>query len=83
VTQLIAKFSGGNDSAGTSFSVSAGDCVKRNGTEAVTANCSDAGAFEVTSVVDNKDQCTDPNQPYVVNPTENGRTQVLCLKPRS
>jgi hypothetical protein len=79
VTWLIAR---GSDSGGSNFSVSAGDCVKREGSAAVTANCGDAGAFEVTAVVDTKEQCPDPNQPYVVNPTDNGRSQVLCLKPR-
>jgi hypothetical protein len=79
VTWLIAR---GSNDGGTTFSVSAGDCVKRNGEAAVTANCSDAGSFEVTAIVDAKEQCPDPNQPYVINPTDNGRTQVLCLKPR-
>jgi collagen type III alpha len=79
VTWLIAR---GSHDGGTGFSVSAGDCVRQEGNEAVTANCTDAGSFEVTAIVDAKEQCPDPNQPYVVNPTDNGRTQVLCLKPR-
>ena len=79
VTWLIAR--GSNDGGGN-FSVSAGDCVKRDGNEAVTANCSDAGSFEVTAVVNTKEECPDPNQPYVVNPTDSG-SQVLCLKPRT
>jgi hypothetical protein len=79
VTWLIAR---GSHEDGGGFSVSAGDCVKRNGNEAVTANCGDAGSFEVTALVNTKEECPDPNQPYVVNPTDNGRTQVLCLKPR-
>jgi hypothetical protein len=79
VTWLIAR---GSHEDGSGFSVSAGDCVKRNGNEAVTANCGDAGSFEVTAIVNTKEECPDPNQPYVVNPTDNGRTQVLCLKPR-
>jgi collagen type III alpha len=80
VTWLIAR---GSHDGGTGFSVSAGDCVKQQGNEAVTANCSDPGSFEVTAIVDTKEQCPDPNQPYVVNPADNGRTQVLCLKPKS
>jgi hypothetical protein len=77
---IVYLISGGSDSG---IRVSAGDCVKRDGDEAVTASCSDAGAFEVVSVADTKEQCADPNQPYVLNPTSDGRTQVLCLKPRS
>ena len=65
------------------FDVSAGDCVKRDGDRAVTATCGQVGAFEVVSKVDTKEQCPDPGQPYVINPTSDGRTQVLCLKPSS
>ncbi len=78
VVWLISR---GSDNGG--FSVSAGDCVKRNGTEAVKATCGDPGAYQVVSVADTKDKCADPDQPYVVNPTKNGKTQVLCLKPQS
>jgi hypothetical protein len=56
--------------------------VKREGTEAVTAKCGDPGTFEVTSIVDTKEQCSDPGQPYVLNPTADNKTKVLCLKPR-
>jgi hypothetical protein len=77
VVWLIAR---GSDS-GTAFSVNAGDCVKKSGDEAVKATCGDAGAFQVVSIADTKEQCADPGQPYVLNPTKNGKTQVLCLKP--
>jgi hypothetical protein len=77
---LVYLISGDSDST---FTVNAGECVKRNGDEAVKANCGDAGAFEVVSIADTKEQCADPGQPYVLNPTSDGRTQVLCLKPRS
>jgi hypothetical protein len=63
--------------------VKVGDCVKRDGDKAVTATCGDPGAFQVLSTVDTKEQCPDPGQPYVLNPTSDGRTQVLCLKPTS
>jgi collagen type III alpha len=66
-------------SSDSGFSASAGDCVKRSGTEAVKATCGDAGSFTVVSVVDSKDKCPDANQPYVLN----GKSQVLCLKPTS
>jgi hypothetical protein len=77
---LVYLISGDSDSG---FTVNAGECVKRNGDEAVKADCGDPGAFEVVSIADTKEQCTDPGQPYVLNPTSDGRTQVLCLKPRS
>lgn len=77
ITWLIAR---GSDSG--NFSVSTGDCVKRSGTQAVTAKCGDADAYEVTSIVNTKEECTDPGQPYVLNPTEDNKTQVLCLKRR-
>jgi hypothetical protein len=75
---IVWLISRGSDS---NFNVSAGDCVKRSGDTAVKASCSDSGAYQVVSVADTKDQCADKKQPYVVNPTKNGKTQVLCLKP--
>ena len=41
----------------------------------------DQGAFMVVSTVDTRDQCPDPVQPHVINPTGDGRNQVLCLEP--
>ena len=76
---IVWLISRGSDSSG--FSVNAGDCVKRSGQEAVKATCGDAGAFQVVSIADTKEQCADPGQPYVLNPTKDGKTQVLCLKP--
>jgi hypothetical protein len=78
---IVWLISRGSDTGG--ITVSAGDCVKRSGNEAVKATCGDAGTFRVESVADSKDKCGDPTQPYVVNPTDNGKTQVLCLKPSS
>ncbi|HEY7272023.1 MAG TPA: hypothetical protein VH502_04745 [Actinoplanes sp.] len=75
---IVWLISRGSDS---SFNVSAGDCVRRSGTTAVKASCGDAGTYQVVSIADTKDQCPDKNQPYVVNPTKDGKTQVLCLKP--
>ena len=77
---LVYLISGDSGSGG--FAVSTGECVKQDGDEAVKADCSDPGAFEVVSIADTKEQCADPGQPYVLNPTSDGRTQVLCLKPR-
>jgi hypothetical protein len=80
-TGIVWLISRGSDSGG--ISVSAGDCVKRSGTEAVKATCGDPGTFQVASVADSKEKCADPTQPYVVNPTKDGKSQVLCLKPSS
>jgi hypothetical protein len=65
------------------ISVSTGDCVKRDGNAAVKADCGDAASFTVVSIVDDHSKCQDPKQPYVQNPTSNGKTQILCLKPKS
>jgi collagen type III alpha len=75
---IVWLISRGSDS---SFNVGAGDCVKRSGNAAVKASCGDAGAYQVVSIADSKDQCGDKRQPYVLNPTKDGKTQVLCLKP--
>jgi collagen type III alpha len=76
---LVYLISGDSDNAG--LKVSVGDCVKREGEEATTAACADAGAYQVASIADTQDKCADPGQPYVVDPTSDGRTRVLCLKP--
>jgi len=65
------------------ISVSTGDCVKRDGNAAVKADCGDASSYTVVSIVDDHSKCQDPKQPYVQNPTSNGKTQILCLKPKS
>jgi len=65
------------------ISVSTGDCVKRDGNAAVKADCGDASSFTVVSIVDDHTKCEDPKQPYVQNPTNDGKTQILCLKPKS
>ena len=65
------------------ISVSTGDCVKRDGNAAVKADCGDASAYTVVSIVDDHTKCEDPKQPYVQNPTSDGKTQILCLKPKS
>jgi hypothetical protein len=63
--------------------VGAGDCVKKSGTTAVKAACNQAGAYRIVSVVDDERKCADAKQPYVTNPTKDGKTQILCLKPSS
>jgi len=79
---LVYLISGDSD-GGNGFAVKTGECVKRDGEQAVKASCTDSGAYEVVSIVDAKEKCGDPGQPYVLNPAEDGRTQVLCLKPRA
>jgi collagen type III alpha len=76
---LVYLISGDSDNAG--LQVSVGDCVKKDGEAATTAACTDEGAFQVASIADSQDKCADPQQPYVVDPTSDGRTRVLCLKP--
>jgi hypothetical protein len=76
---IVWLISRGSDSGG--ITVSSGECVKRSGSEAVKADCGDPGTFKVASVADTKEKCGDPTQPYVVNPTDDGKSQVLCLKP--
>jgi hypothetical protein len=66
-------------SSDPSFDV--GSCVRRSGSEAVAAECTDADAFTVVSKVDNQDKCTDPpGQPFVVI-ADGGEDSVLCLRP--
>jgi hypothetical protein len=81
---IVYLVAGGDKGGGsTSLSVNTGDCVKKSDDKAVKADCSDASSFQVVSIADDKSKCADPQQPYVVNPTDNGKTQVLCLKPNS
>ena len=68
-----------NNSSGVSFAV--GSCVKRSGTDATAANCSDTNAYKVVQKVDNKDRCPDANQPYVEIRHPGGRDEILCLRP--
>jgi hypothetical protein len=80
---LVYLISGNSDNdANSGLAVKVGECLKRDGERAENASCTDAGAYEVVSITDAKEKCADPGQPIVVNPTEDGRTQVLCLKPR-
>ena len=74
---IVYLVAGGNDT----LSVNTGDCLKRNNADAVKASCGDAASFEVVSIVDDKAKCADPQQPYVINPTSDGKNQILCLKP--
>ena len=80
---LAACGGGDSGSSNAGFSVNTGDCVKKSGTAAVKADCGEASTFQVVSIVDDKSKCADPQQPYVLNPTSDNKTQVLCLKPNS
>ncbi len=63
------------------FAPKPGDCVQKEGDRPVAATCGQPNTFTVVSTVDDKAKCADPGQPYIVNPTEDGNTEVLCLKP--
>jgi hypothetical protein len=81
IVYLVARGSHSGTTSG--FSVNTGDCVKKSGETAVKATCNEASSYQVVSIVDDKTKCGDPQQPYVVNPTSDGKSQVLCLKPNS
>jgi collagen type III alpha len=76
---LVFLVAGGGDDA----AMKAGDCVKQEGSAAVKTDCGGSGTFQVTSVVEDKNQCTDPAQPSVLTTDGDGKSQVLCLKPNS
>jgi hypothetical protein len=81
---IVYLVAGGDKGGGdASLSVNTGDCVKKADDKAVKAECSEASSFQVVSITDDKSKCADPQQPYVVNPTSDGKSQVLCLKPNS
>ncbi|WP_345528648.1 LppU/SCO3897 family protein [Actinoplanes utahensis] len=61
------------------FSVSEGQCVKRNGSTPLVADCKEADTFTVVSIQTEKSKCGDATQPYIVVPKDSG-DQVLCLK---
>jgi collagen type III alpha len=64
-------------------SIKQGECVKQEGTNAVKVDCGDAASFQVVSIVDDKSKCDDPKQPVVVTKSDDGKSQVLCLKPKA
>jgi integrin beta 8 len=67
-------------SDGTTFDPAVGDCIKQSGDSAVTANCTEPGAYVVRSKVDDAKQCPDAKQPHVAVPG-GGTNQILCLAP--
>ncbi|WP_127505297.1 hypothetical protein [Actinoplanes solisilvae] len=75
IVYLVAGGKGGE-----SLSVIQGECVKQEGEAAVKVACSDATAFQVVSIVDDRAKCADPAQPAVINKDADGNNQVLCLK---
>lgn len=66
-------------SKGDSYAV--GSCVKKSGDKAVSATCTDADAYKITSKVDSSTKCPDQSQPYVVIKHPGSTDDVLCLKP--
>jgi hypothetical protein len=67
-------------SDGTTFDPAVGDCIKQSGTSAVTASCTESGAYVVQSKVNDAKQCPDAKQPHVAVPG-GGANQILCLAP--
>src|SRR5262249_27251302 len=62
--------------------VTVGACVKQDGAKATVVDCSTAGAFVITKVVDGDGQCPDPGQPSVtLTDQDNKTTSVACLRP--
>ncbi len=75
---MLLGLVGGDDSA-QSFDPAVGSCVKQSGETAAAVDCGDAEAHTVVSKVSTKEECTDPNQPYVTL-TGSGGNRVLCLE---
>jgi integrin beta 8 len=69
-------------SDGPTFDPAVGECVKQSGGTAVTATCSEPGAYVVQSRVSDFGQCPDRNQPHVAIPGS-GSNRILCLVPQS
>jgi hypothetical protein len=68
-----------NNAGASTFAVNS--CVKKEGSAAVKASCSDGGAYTIVSKVDRQEDCPDPNQPFVVLEHRGEKDQVLCLRP--
>jgi hypothetical protein len=69
----------GSDGA---FSPDVGTCVKQSGsTSAVAAQCDEPDAFTVVSKEDSAESCADKSQPHIVLAGDEGKDEVLCLKP--
>ena len=62
------------------FDPAVGACVKQSGNTAVPADCTESGAYQVISKVEQVSQCDDPNAPHIQMPAASGREQVLCLR---
>lgn len=62
------------------FNPAVGSCVKQSGSEAVAADCGEAGAFTVESKVQDKSECANQSE-WVVVPAGKDKNQVLCLRP--
>jgi hypothetical protein len=67
-------------SDGTTFDPAVGECIKQSGDSAVTASCTESGAYVVQSKVNDAKQCPDAKQPHVAVPG-GGANQILCLAP--
>jgi hypothetical protein len=61
----------------------AGACVKQSGTDSVVlADCTAAGAYKITNIVDTENGCPDANQPtLVLTERVGGNRRWACLTP--
>ncbi|MEV4627453.1 hypothetical protein AB0J90_14290 [Micromonospora sp. NPDC049523] len=63
------------------FNPAVGECVKQSGDGAVGVACTEPGSFTVVSKVASEAECADQALPKVIIPTDDGKQQVLCLRP--
>ncbi|NLU77924.1 hypothetical protein HCA58_05840 [Micromonospora sp. HNM0581] len=75
---MLLGMIGGSDDA-NAFDPPVGSCVKRSGTTAVAADCTEPDSFSVVSKVESKDNCPDPAMPHVDLRSATANP-VLCLK---
>jgi hypothetical protein len=68
-----------NNASANTFAVNS--CVKKSGSSAVKASCSEGDAYRILSKVDNPTDCPDDKQPFVVLEHKGEKDQVLCLRP--
>ncbi|WP_444544135.1 LppU/SCO3897 family protein, partial [Planosporangium flavigriseum] len=66
---------------GSNANFAINDCVKQSDSKAVKATCSDSGAYKVVKKVKKQEDCSDPNQPFVIISNKGGSDDVLCLRP--
>jgi len=56
-----------------------GVCVKQDRNSAAVVDCTSAGAFKITSIVDNEAKCPDPSKPLLVLSGGGKGREIACL----